>query len=75
MLGFSAVGFGGMLTGRSATLVVVPITPLAATVLLSAGALLLAWRFVRPVAHEITPAASEAVHRDLATIPVEVAAG
>jgi hypothetical protein len=42
VLGFSAVGFGGMLTGRSATVAVIPITPLAATALLSAGALLLA---------------------------------
>jgi hypothetical protein len=52
VLGFSAVGFGGMLTGRSATLVVIPITPMAATVLLSAGALVLsASRWPEPGRH------------------------
>jgi hypothetical protein len=42
VLGLSAVGFGGMLAGRTATLVVVPVTPLAATASLVAGAILLA---------------------------------
>jgi hypothetical protein len=43
VLGFSAVGFGGLLAGRSATLIVLPVTPLLSAALLSVGALLL-WR-------------------------------
>jgi len=41
VLGFSAVGFGGLLTGRTATLLVLPVSPLLAAVLLAAGAGLL----------------------------------
>jgi hypothetical protein len=41
VLGFSAVGFGGLLAGRTATLLVLPVSPLLATVLLAAGAVLL----------------------------------
>jgi hypothetical protein len=41
VLGFSAVGFGGLIAGRTATLVVVPATPLLSAVLLAAGAVLL----------------------------------
>ena len=42
VLGFSAVGFGGLLAGRSATLVVLPVTPLVAASILGAGVALLA---------------------------------
>jgi hypothetical protein len=42
ILGFSAVGFGGLLAGHTATLVVLPMTPLAATAILGSGAALLA---------------------------------
>jgi hypothetical protein len=38
ILGFSAVGFGGLLAGHTATLVVLPVTPLVATLVLGAGA-------------------------------------
>jgi hypothetical protein len=41
VLGFSAVGFGGLLAGRTATLVVLPVTPLAAAVILGTGVVLL----------------------------------
>jgi hypothetical protein len=41
ILGLSVVGFGGLLAGRSATLVVLPVTPLAATVMLGFGVVLL----------------------------------
>jgi surface polysaccharide O-acyltransferase-like enzyme len=41
VLGFSAVGFGGVLAGRTATLLVLPVTPLASAALIAAGALLL----------------------------------
>jgi hypothetical protein len=41
VLGFSAVGFGGPLAGRTATLLVLPVSPLVAAVLLAAGAGLL----------------------------------
>ena len=37
VLGFSTVGFGGILAGRTATLVVLPVTPLRSTALLCAG--------------------------------------
>ena len=47
VLGFSAVGFGGVLAGRSATLVVLPVTPLLSVALLAGGAGLL--RFTRPM--------------------------
>jgi hypothetical protein len=47
VLGFSAVGFGGLLAGRSTTLVVLPVTPFLSVVLLAAGAGLL--RLTRPV--------------------------
>jgi hypothetical protein len=47
VLGFSAVGFGGILAGRTATLVVLPVTPLLSAALLAAGAVLL--RATRPV--------------------------
>jgi hypothetical protein len=46
VLGFSAVGFGGVLAGRTATLVVLPATPLLSAGLLAAGAALL--RVTRP---------------------------
>jgi hypothetical protein len=46
VLGFSAVGFGGLLAGRTATLVVLPVTPLLSVALLAAGAGLL--RATRP---------------------------
>ncbi len=46
VLGFSAVGFGGILAGRTATLVVVPVTPLLSAALLATGAVLL--RATRP---------------------------
>jgi hypothetical protein len=46
VLGFSAVGFGGLLAGRSATLIVLPVTPLASAALIAAGAGLL--RLTRP---------------------------
>jgi hypothetical protein len=41
VLGFSAVGFGGPLAGRTATLLVLPVSPLLAALLLAAGAALL----------------------------------
>jgi hypothetical protein len=41
VVGFSAVGFGGLLAGHTATLVVLPVTPLAAAVVLGAGVALL----------------------------------
>jgi surface polysaccharide O-acyltransferase-like enzyme len=41
VLGFSAVGFGGLLAGRSAILIGLPVTPLVSTLLLMAGATLL----------------------------------
>jgi hypothetical protein len=41
VLGLSAVGFGGVLAGRTATLVVLPVTPLVSAVLLAAGSALL----------------------------------
>jgi hypothetical protein len=41
VLGFSAVGFGGLLAGRTATLLVLPVSPLLAAVLLATGAGLL----------------------------------
>jgi hypothetical protein len=41
VLGVSAVGFGGLLAGRTATVIVVPVTPLASVLLLAAGAALL----------------------------------
>jgi hypothetical protein len=41
VLGFSAVGFGGLLAGRTATLLVLPVSPLLATALLATGAALL----------------------------------
>jgi hypothetical protein len=41
VLGFSAVGFGGLLAGRTATLLVLPVSPLLAALLLAAGAALL----------------------------------
>ncbi|NUS43049.1 MAG: hypothetical protein HOQ24_05090 [Mycobacteriaceae bacterium] len=41
VLGFSAVGFGGVLAGRTATMVVLPVTPLRCLALLAAAALLL----------------------------------
>lgn len=47
VLGFSAVGFGGVLAGRTATLVVLPVTPLLSVVLLAGGAGLL--RLTRPL--------------------------
>jgi len=46
VLGFSAVGFGGLLAGRTATLLVLPVSPLLAAGLLAAGAGLL--RLTRP---------------------------
>jgi hypothetical protein len=47
VLGFSAVGFGGVLAGRTATLVVLPVTPLLSVALLAGGAGLL--RLTRPL--------------------------
>ena len=41
VLGFSAVGFGGILAGRSADLLVLPVTPLVSLAFLAAGAALL----------------------------------
>lgn len=41
VLGFSAVGFGGALAGRTAHLIVLPVTPVTSAVLLAAGAALL----------------------------------
>jgi hypothetical protein len=41
VLGFSAVGFGGLLAGRTATLIVLPVTPLLSAALVAAGAVLL----------------------------------
>jgi len=38
---FSAVGFGGLLAGHTATLVVLPVTPLVATLILGAVAAML----------------------------------
>ena len=46
ILGFSAVGFGGLLAGRTATLVVLPVTPLLSAGVLAAGSALL--RVTRP---------------------------
>ena len=46
ILGFSAVGFGGLLAGRTATLVVLPVTPLLSAGVLAAGSVLL--RVTRP---------------------------
>jgi hypothetical protein len=46
ILGFSAVGFGGILAGRTATLVVLPVTPLLSAGVLAAGSALL--RVTRP---------------------------
>jgi hypothetical protein len=52
-----------------------PGAPFAVGAMLIAGALLLAWRFVRVAASATAPApaASEPAHRDLGAIPVEVA--
>jgi hypothetical protein len=47
VLGFSMVGFGGALAARTATLVVLPVTPLLSAALLAAGALLVAPRIFR----------------------------
>jgi len=41
VLGLSAVGFGGLLAGRTATLVVLPVTPLMSVAALAVGAVLL----------------------------------
>jgi hypothetical protein len=41
VLGFSAVGFGGLLAGRTATLIVLPVTPLTSALLVAVGAGLL----------------------------------
>lgn len=41
ILGLSAVGFGGILAGRTVRLVVLPVTPLTAAALVAAGAMLL----------------------------------
>ena len=41
VLGFSAVGFGGLLAGRTATLIVLPVTPLTSALLVAGGAALL----------------------------------
>jgi hypothetical protein len=41
VLGISAVGFGGLLAGRTATLVVLPVTPLRSAAIVAAGAALL----------------------------------
>jgi hypothetical protein len=41
ILGLSAVGFGGLLAGRTATLVILPVTPLLSSGVLAAGAVLL----------------------------------
>ena len=38
VLGFSAVGFGGLLAGRTATLIILPVTPVVAAVLVAVGA-------------------------------------
>ncbi len=46
VLGLSAVGFGGLLAGRTATLIVLPVTPLLSAALVAAGAVLL--RVTRP---------------------------
>jgi hypothetical protein len=49
VLGFSAVGFGGVLAGRTAHLIVLPMTPLACLASLAAGAALLSIaRVTRP---------------------------
>ena len=46
ILGLSAVGVGGLLAGRTATLVVLPVTPhLSAAILAGGAALLLAAGF------------------------------
>jgi hypothetical protein len=41
VLGLSAVGFGGILAGRTAMLVVLPVTPLSAATAIAVGALML----------------------------------
>lgn len=41
VLAYSAVGFGGLLAGRTATLIALPVTPLTATLMVAAGAALL----------------------------------
>jgi hypothetical protein len=41
VLGLSAVGFGGILAGRTAMLVAIPVTPLSAAAALAVGALML----------------------------------
>jgi surface polysaccharide O-acyltransferase-like enzyme len=41
VLGFSAVGFGGVIAGRTATLIVLPVTPLVSAALLVVGAVCL----------------------------------
>lgn len=41
ILGFSTVGFGGVLAGRTAALIVLPVTPLRCLLLLAVGAALL----------------------------------
>jgi surface polysaccharide O-acyltransferase-like enzyme len=50
VLGFSAVGFGGLLAGRTATLVALPVTPLTSALLVAGGAALL-WLARRTVAN------------------------
>lgn len=54
-----------------------PGAPFAVGAVLIAGALALAWRFVRPAARAARPAqaTSRAEHLDLSTVAVEVAAG
>jgi hypothetical protein len=50
VLGFSAVGFGGALSGRTAHLMVLPVTPIRCALLLAAGALVLGLTGASPVA-------------------------
>lgn len=45
ILGLSAVGFGGALAGRTATLVVLPVTPPGSLGMIAAGAVLLGLAF------------------------------
>ncbi|MBC6461259.1 acyltransferase family protein [Actinomadura sp. HBU206391] len=50
VLGFSAVGFGGALAGRTAHLMVLPVTPIGCALLLAAGGLMLGLAETSPVA-------------------------
>jgi hypothetical protein len=72
VLGFSMVGFSGLLAGRTATLVVLPVTPLSSSAVLAVGAALL-WttRRQRDAAHTSATGVAWPPHKPLNTAVVE----